>query len=277
MLEKIDLKKVSGIALQAGREIMRIHRHAVEVTWKNDGSPLTEADRCAHTVICDGLETTFPEIPILSEESRSVPYEERKEWKTYWCIDPIDGTKEFIRKNGEFTVNIALIQECAPVLGVVFAPALRKMYMAKKGEGAYVCTLDDSGNQTHEKQLPLFPQSNTTDQLKVVASKSHMSEATQRFIDALSGTARNLELVSKGSSLKICMVAEGTADIYPRIAPTMEWDTAAAQAVAMESGKNIYIYEESVLPNAYLQTDKTALQPLIYNKPDLHNPSFVAV
>lgn len=251
MLNNIDLEVVVAIAKDAGDAIMKIYTKDFTVDYKDDKSPLTEADTISNEIICQALEKAYPEIPLLSEENKEVPYEARKEWEYYWCIDPIDGTKEFIKKNGEFTVNIALIHKDTPVLGVVYAPALGDMYKAKKGNGAF----------KNNQKLPLKVNEAPKESLKVVASKSHLSEETQAFIDEVAKSTQNIEQVSKGSSLKLVMVAEGSADIYPRLGPTMEWDTAAADAIARESGKMTYQYE------SYL--------PVIYNKQDLLNPWFL--
>ena len=203
------------------------------------------------------MKNLYPDIPILSEENKAVPFEARKEWEFFWCVDPIDGTKEFIKKNGEFTVNIALIQVDTPVLGVVFAPAMNEMYYAKKDEGAF----------KNGEKLPLSVNASPQKHLNIVASKSHLSEETQAFIDKLAETTEEIRQVSKGSSLKLVMVAEGSADVYPRLAPTMEWDTAAADAIVRESGKMSYQYAPASA------TENT--EPLRYNKADLLNPWFV--
>ena len=247
MLHKIEIEDIKNIALRAGEEIMKIYVKDFSVEYKDDKSPLTEADRLSHDIICDALSRYG--LPILSEEGKMTSYDERKDWEYYWCIDPIDGTKEFIKKNDEFTVNIALIHNDTPVLGVVYAPAINELYSAKKGEGAF----------KNGQRLPLQVNDNPAEKLYVVASKSHLSDETQAFIDALK--TKELEQVSKGSSLKLCMVAEGLADIYPRLAPTMEWDTAAADAVVRESGKMTYQFEND--------------EPVVYNKENLLNPWFV--
>ena len=248
MLESVKLEKVVEVATEAGEAIMEIYQKDFDVEYKKDSSPLTEADRRAHAIIASRLEAMYPNIPLLSEEGKSISYEERKKWNCYWCIDPIDGTKEFIKKNDEFTINIALIEDGEPVLGVVYAPAINELYSAKKGSGAFL----------NGKRLPIRNNKEKST-LKVVASKSHLSKETQEFIDALGADV--IEQVSRGSSLKLCMVASGEADIYPRLAPTMEWDTAAADAIVRESGKMTYIYDEE--------------QPLQYNKDNLLNPWFV--
>jgi len=254
MLETIELEAVIAIAKEAGEAIMQIYRRDFAVEYKEDASPLTEADTCSNAIITAALQARYPEIPILSEEGKAIPYETRREWDCFWLIDPIDGTKEFIKKNDEFTVNIALIRGSEPVLGVVYAPAMGDMYAAKRGEGAY----------KNGMPLPLQRNEAPEQTLRIVASKSHLSEETQAFIDALAQTTQKIEQVSKGSSLKLCMVAEGDADIYPRLAPTMEWDTAAADAVVRESGKMTYQYD----PDG-------STVPVVYNKENLLNPWFV--
>jgi len=263
MLNSINLKEIEDIAQIAGNAIMKIYKKDFQIEYKDDESPLTEADTESNDIICSKLQEIYPSIPILSEENKLIEYEDRKNWEYYWCIDPIDGTKEFIKKNGEFTVNIALIHKGIPVLGVVYAPAIDKMYVAKKGEGAFLNGL----------RLPLQKGER---EFTVVASKSHLSEETQKFIDELKEEYPKLKADSKGSSLKLCMVAEGSADIYPRIAPTMEWDTAAAHAIVLESGKNVFQYDAEIPSFEYLEkSDK--LQEMVYNKEDLLNPYFVVV
>jgi len=246
MLKNINLKEIVSIAKEAGAAIMEIYKKDFKIEYKDDKLPLTEADTKANEIICNALIELYPNIPIMSEENKQIDYGVRKDWEYYWCIDPIDGTKEFIKKNDEFTVNIALIQKNTPVLGIVYAPAINEMYTAKKGYGAFKNGL----------KLPIRRDDNN---YVVVASKSHMSDETQDFIDNIK-TDKNKELISKGSSLKLCMVADGTADIYPRLAPTMEWDTAAAHAVVLESKKKVLDYEDS--------------KPLLYNKEDLLNRWF---
>lgn len=249
MLEEIDIATIVAIAKNAGDEIMKIYEKDFSVVYKDDKSPLTEADTKSNEIICKALEELYPTIPILSEENKVALYEERKIWEYFWLIDPIDGTKEFIKKNGEFTVNIALVFKNEPVLGVVYAPAMNDMYYAKKGDGAF----------KNNQKLPLFDNKTPKEKLYVVASKSHLSVETQSYIDALE--TKTVEQVSKGSSLKLCMVATGEADVYPRLAPTMEWDTAAADAIVRESGKMTYQFETH--------------SPVVYNKENLLNPWFI--
>ena len=250
MIEKIDIADIVMLAKKAGNAIMKIYSQDFEVEYKADNSPLTRADKIANKIIEQGLGKISKEIPILSEEGKNTAYKERKEWQYFWLVDPLDGTKEFVKKNGEFTVNIALIHKGVPVIGVVYAPALDICYWAQKGTGAF----------KDGKKLP-FKQAQTNN-YKVVVSRSHMSIETQVFIDKISN--KNLELVPMGSSLKICLVAEGTASIYPRMGSTMEWDTAAAHAIVNESGFTLRRYKEADVYSKFL-----------YNKHNLLNDWFV--
>ena len=245
MLKNIDINEIKNIALKAGKAIMQVYERDFEIYEKEDKSPLSEADLLSNTIICEAL-AKF-NLPILSEENSIISFEERKNWEYFFLVDPLDGTKEFIKRNGEFTVNIALIHKQSPVLGVVYAPALNLMYSAKKGEGAF-------------KNDELLPLALNKDTYKIVASKSHMSDETKDFIDKLE-VDKKKELISMGSSLKLCLVASAEADIYPRLAPTMEWDTAAADAIVREAKKMSY--------------DFYSKKPLLYNKENLKNPYFV--
>ena len=249
MLKDIQIDDIVAIAKEAGDVIMEIYQRDFKIGYKDDNSPLTEADVASNAVIVKAL--TKYDLPIMSEEEKEIPYEERKDWEYYWCIDPIDGTKEFIKKNDEFTVNIALIQKDNPVLGVVYAPALNEMYFAKQGEGAF----------KNNQKLPLKRNRTPEISLVVVASKSHLSKETEDFLHEVAKTTQSITEHSRGSSLKLVMVAEGEADIYPRLAPTMEWDTAAADAIVRESGKMTYQFEKN--------------KPIVYNKENLLNPSFI--
>lgn len=248
-------------ALKAGSAIMDIYNSDdFEVEKKADHSPLTKADRVAHDIIVSHLEKT--NIPILSEEGKNIPYEERKNWKQLWIVDPIDGTKEFIKRNGEFTVNIALIENHEPVLGVIYCPALHKLYFgdqdgAFKIEEVQEMNFDEQLNRT--VKLPLHTISDK--KITVVASKSHLSPETEDFIHKLKKENHDVTLISKGSSLKLCMVAEGLADYYPRFAPTMEWDTAAGQAIC--EAANCDVIDQS--------TQKT----MLYNRKELLNNWFL--
>ncbi len=247
--ENIKIEEIIDIAIKAGKKIMDIYEKDFLIEYKSDNSPLTQADKASNQIICNELKKLHEKIPLLSEENKYIDYSKRKNWEYFFCIDPLDGTKEFIKKNDEFTVNIALIHKNTPVLGVVYAPALETLYYAKKGEGAFKNNI----------KLPFFINKNPKEKLQVVSSKSHLSKETQEFILQLD--SNNIEHISIGSSLKLCMVAEGTADIYPRLAPTMEWDTAAADAIVREAGKMTYHYDS-----------KSCLK---YNKENLLNPWFV--
>ena len=246
---------LAAIVQEAHQEILAIYdREAdIEVAFKSDESPLTAADRAANAVICAGL-SVLPEIyPIISEENKLIAFDERKNYPFYWLVDPLDGTKEFIRRNGEFTVNIALIHEGRPVLGVVGVPVSGEIFWAKKGEGAY-----RRAASGQEQRITAAPFTLTETNLKVVASRSHLNEATAAYIEQL----KDPQLVSRGSSLKLLALAMGEAHLYPRLAPTMEWDTGAAQIILEEAGGKVCRFSDH--------------QPLAYNKEDLTNPSFIA-
>ena len=233
MLSQVNIQDIVTIAKEAGNAIMQIYKQDFKVEYKQDSSPLTLADKKANDIIEDGLNRLSVSFPILSEEGKETPYEDRKHWEYFWLIDPLDGTKEFIKKNGEFTVNIALIYKDTPVLGVVYAPALDVCYWAKQGVGAF----------KDGQKLPIKT-ANQRNTYKIVASRSHMSDETQAFIDTID-TQKEKELISIGSSLKICLVAEGEADIYPRLGPTMEWDTGAAHAIVNEANCTLIKYTKN--------------------------------
>ncbi|MEM7298688.1 MAG: 3'(2'),5'-bisphosphate nucleotidase CysQ [Bacteroidota bacterium] len=246
------LSIAKNAALAAGEEILKIYESGdFSIEAKADNSPLTQADKAAHRKIVDFLEKT--KIPILSEEGRNVSYAERSKWEFFWMVDPLDGTKEFIKKNGEFTVNIALIHDHEPILGVVYPPVLKELYWAVKGQGSFV---------ESEGDVLILKTSNgdlSEEGVKVVASRSHMSSETEVY---LSNFVKP-EVVSKGSSLKFLLVASGSADVYPRFGPTMEWDTAAAHIIVTESGGRVVLQDEQT--------------PLSYNKKELLNPYFIVL
>ncbi|MFP3860225.1 MAG: 3'(2'),5'-bisphosphate nucleotidase CysQ [Bacteroidales bacterium] len=253
-------------ALLAGKEINTVYGQSdFEVEEKEDETPLTLADRKAHEKIKAYLKET--DIPLLSEEGRDIPYSERESWDYFWLVDPLDGTKEFIKRNGEFTVNIALIHKGKPILGVVFAPYVSDLYFGCEKFGAYKIEGVDEQLMKFEdldelmKAGDILPKKSDRKELIIVASRSHMNDDTQQYVDALREKFGDAKFVSKGSSLKICMVAEGGADVYPRFAPTMEWDTAAGHAVALAAG--------------FLVTEKDEKTPLRYNKKELKNPWFI--
>ena len=255
-------------AVKAGQAIMEVYE-SPETDWeverKADNSPLTLADRKAHAVICGYLrETPFH---ILSEEGRHAEYAERKDVETMWIVDPLDGTKEFLKRNGEFTVNIALCHEGSPIVGAIYVPARRQLYTgivcADESE-VFRKTLGEDFEPVSCEKLPLKDGAAHRmggGTFVVVASRSHLSEETEQFVARMRSEHGDVELRSAGSSLKICLVAEGEADVYPRLAPTMEWDTAAGQAVAEAAGCSV--------------TDAGSGQSLRYNKEDLHNPYFI--
>lgn len=246
------LGPVIALAREAGEAILKIYAEVnPSVEYKKDSSPLTHADLASHRVLVDGLTSLAPGYPVLSEESSDIPYQQRMKWRRFWLVDPLDGTKEFLRRNGEFTVNIALMQDGSPVLGVVSAPVLNRLYCAAKGAGSW--------RVDGEERQPIHVAGPRVGTVRVVMSRTHGSG--EENLDQFTGGASNCEFVSMGSSLKFCLVAEGAADVYPRLGPTMEWDTAAAQCVVEQAGGTV--------------TDLDG-NPMRYNKPNLLNPGFVA-
>ena len=242
---------MATLAVQAGAAILEVYNSdAFDVQEKDDKSPLTAADLAAHHVIVDGLAALTPDIPVLSEESAKLPYAERSAWQRYWLVDPLDGTREFIKRNGEFTVNIALIDAGVPILSVVHVPVTGVSYLACQGQGASRQEAGGEPQAISVRKLGAGP-------IMVVGSRSHRGESLNQFLDKLG----EHDMVGMGSSLKLCLVAEGAADIYPRLGPTSEWDTAAAQCVVEQAGGFV--------------TD-TDMQPLRYNTKDsLLNPFFL--
>ncbi len=254
-------------ALKAGKKILSIYDDPAmdfQIEKKADNSPLTIADRKAHEVIVALLKET--DYPILSEEGKSIDYATRNSWKTLWVVDPLDGTKEFIKRNGEFTVNIALVSQGAPVMGVIYLPVKKELYFGESSIGAYkIDSIENLNNEIKHiddliKLAKRLPNIQRSDKFVVVASRSHLTPETETFIEKLKLEHSNIDLISSGSSIKICLVAEGKADVYPRFAPTMEWDTAAGDAIARAAGMTV------------TQPDGT---PLIYNKENLLNPWFI--
>ena len=249
-------------AFDAGNKILYFYRTGYDVETKSDNSPLTSADKAANSVIVEALKQTG--IPVLSEEEKTVPYETRKTWEYLWIVDPLDGTKEFIKHNDEFTVNIALVHHGTPVLGVVYCPPLKTFYFGSNTNGAFKVTVNDNTAVNPEKVIAdaaRLPLKQPQRKFKVVASRSHMNRETHAYIEKLRHTRGDIELISKGSSLKLCEVAEGSADIYPRFAPTSEWDTAAAHAVVTAAGGRVLNAETG--------------RPLNYNKANILNPWFI--
>ncbi len=259
------LFRIVMIAAEAGDAIADVYNSDFTSEEKADGSPITRADKRASEIISSGLSAWCPDVPVLSEEGADIPYAVRKTWRRFWMVDPLDGTKEFVKRNGQFTVNIALIDCGKPVLGVIYAPSLDLFYFAQEGAGSYrmkgrkalagLKSVDDLRSRAEKMPLPRADRPFT-----VVASRSHLSKETQDCIDEIRRTHADLALVNVGSSLKFCMVAEGVAEFYPRFGPTMEWDIAAGQVIAQEAGATVAGGDG---------------MPLRYNKEDLHNPWFI--
>ncbi len=248
--------KILPILREASRAILEIYadEDRFKAELKADNSPLTAADKRANQIICDALTDLYPDIPIISEENKQAAYEMRSGYTRYFLVDPLDGTKEFIKRNGEFTVNIAYLEGQLLVGGFVFVPCTGMAYMAEHGGGAYTISADNEKTLLRSQPFYLMDEG-----LNVVASRSHRDPMTEKIISALNTP----EIVSTGSSLKFLLIAEGRAHFYPRLAPTMEWDTAAAQCVLEEAGGSVLQYN--------------SLLPLVYNKPDLLNPHFIAM
>lgn len=256
-------------AVLAGQDILEVYSREFHIELKEDKSPLTEADRKSHQRITAVLSDTG--LPVLSEEGRDIPFAERSQWTKFWLVDPLDGTREFIKRNGEFTVNIALIINGEAVMGVIYAPVISALYFGGEEIGSYKTEAEpdfllhmihshDIMHRLMETAVRI-PLRNKERPFTVVASRSHMSDETASFIDSLRQTHGDLQMISKGSSLKLCLVAEGAADVYPRFAPTMEWDTAAGQAIARGAG--------------YTVINPADNSPVIYNKENLLNPWFI--
>ena len=261
--EEIILNAINA-AIEAGCAIMKIYESDdFEIEQKSDQSPLTLADKRSHDIIKSVLQNT--DYPILSEEGRDIDYSERKKWDNFWLVDPLDGTKEFIKKNDEFTVNIAFISKGRAVLGIIYVPVKKELYFAAQDFGSVKCMECESEFSSIEEirskgiRLPIEQWDKRS--IAVVGSRSHMSEPTEAFIEKLRSNYSDVKLISRGSSLKLCMVAEGGAQLYPRFAPTMEWDTAAGQAIVEISGGEVLKYPD--------------LDPLLYNKEELKNPWFI--
>jgi 3'(2'), 5'-bisphosphate nucleotidase len=269
-MQEVQEKSLLLLAIQAsvdaGKEIKTIYHSEYSIDYKKDQSPLTIADIAANRIICEQLAES--QLPLISEENRTVDYNVRKHWEYFWLIDPLDGTKEFINGNGEFTVNIALIHNNKPIMGIIYAPVPDILYFASEPTGAF--RLDDVQKTwvaplLLEKIISIsrpIPFEDSSNKLTVAGSRSHMNERTAKYIEQLSLTTPELTVISRGSSLKFCAIAEGSADIYPRFGPTMEWDTAAGNAIINIAGGKV------------LKADGSG--PLIYNKPELLNPDFIA-
>lgn len=244
------LPAIIDIAEQAGHAILEIYQQdsdAFNITGKADDSPLTAADLASHQLIVNALQQLTPELPILSEEAADISWDVRQQWQRYWLVDPLDGTKEFIKRNGEFTVNIALIEHGEPVMGVIHAPVLNKTYYAAKGEGAFVKTA--TGVSAAKVSKP-------ADVIRVVGSRSHPSPELAGYLAQFP----EHDMVPVGSSLKFCLVAEGSADVYPRFGPTMQWDTGAGHIIALEAGARVSF---------------EGIASKVYQRENLRNPGFI--
>ncbi|NVJ59069.1 MAG: 3'(2'),5'-bisphosphate nucleotidase CysQ [Gammaproteobacteria bacterium] len=254
MNPKDYLQDVILLAKRAGEAILEVyHSEDIEQEQKSDDSPLTRADLASHRVIVDGLRALTPDIPVLSEESKGISAAERQSWPTYWLVDPLDGTKEFIARNDEFTVNIALIDNNQSVLGVIYVPVFEVTYSAAKEHGAFKQERSEALEKISVRKVP---SDKGTKRYTVVASRRHGLDKVEKLCRQMP----SFDLASRGSSLKMCLVAEGKADLYPRLAPTSEWDTAAAQIIVEEAGGQLV---------------RTDFEPMRYNtKDELLNPHF---
>jgi len=249
-------------SIKAGKAVLDIYTNGFDIEYKDDNSPLTTADKKAHSIINDFLQKT--DYPILSEEGASISYEERKTWDTFWIVDPLDGTKEFIKKNGEFTINIALIKNAVPILGVIYVPVTKTLYFASKDTGSYKTNniSEFSSFDIIKNSATALPTPSNSREYTIVASRSHINDETKQYIQKKKKTLKNIIILSQGSSLKLCMIAENKADVYPRFGPTMEWDIAAGHAIIKYAGGEIIDY--------------TTQQELKYNKQIIKNPWFIA-
>jgi 3'(2'), 5'-bisphosphate nucleotidase len=261
------LRVAIDAAIAGGKKIMQVYDSInISITLKKDFSPLTEADIESNEIIKGYLKETG--LPFLSEEEKGIPYDERRDWNLFWMVDPLDGTKEFIKRNGEFTVNIALIKGRAPLMGIIYAPYLKDLYFSCPGSGSYKISKAGSERFTNKTLNDLFamasrlPFSAGRERITAIGSRSHMSLKTRAYFRKLRKKYKNPEILKIGSALKLCLVAEGKADLYPRFSPSMEWDIAAGHAIIEGAGFIIYEYSNN--------------KPLSYNKENLMNPFFIA-
>jgi len=253
-------------AISAGNAALEVYNQDFEVIEKSDHSPLTLADTRSHAIISQALQST--DVPVLSEEGRDIAFKDRKDWKRLWIVDPLDGTKEFVKKNGEFTVNIALVENHRPIMGVIYVPVLSRLYFGIREKGAFRSDLADPAHiedtlidSLIESAASISINKEETGVYKIVGSRSHLTPEVEAFVEDKKRDYDHVEFISAGSSLKFCQVAEGNADIYPRFGPTMEWDTAAGQVIAQAAGALVYRHDTG--------------EDLIYNKENLKNPWFV--
>jgi 3'(2'), 5'-bisphosphate nucleotidase len=257
MLTSQDTLPLLDLAKQAGELILRVYQTDFSVHYKDDRSPLTEADTQSDALITEGLKRLHPHIPILSEESQEVPYEDRKNWEYFWLVDPLDGTREFVKKNGAFTINIALVHHTLPVFGLIYAPVFQTAYYAHQDGGSFKVSSEAlTPQRLHPKPIPAPPEP-----LVVLGSRSHPHPEFAAFLAEKEAAYPQVEVLTIGSALKFGWIAEGKADLYPRYGPTMEWDTAAGQIILNEVGKNVLNLETGTI--------------LTYNKECLRNPGFM--
>jgi 3'(2'), 5'-bisphosphate nucleotidase len=253
-----DISLLADVARKAGAAILEIYHSAdMGLSYKEDNSPLTMADKRSNQIICDALMQHYPSVPIIAEENKEIAYSERKDWQDFWLVDPLDGTKEFVKKRDEFTINIAYVEDKRPVFGLIYVPVTGVMYYAIKGQGAFKQIGEAAAMAIHKG-----PHYSTLSTVRCVASRSHNTTETAEFIKALEASGKQIELRSAGSALKFCLLAENEADVYPRFSPCMEWDTAAADIIIEEAGGQV------------LQVDNG--RPLSYNKESLLSPFFIA-
>jgi 3'(2'), 5'-bisphosphate nucleotidase len=252
----VALMPLLEAAREAGAAILEVYGRDFEVDYKEDQSPLTEADKASNEVIMKFLRSGHPDVPVISEENKQLEYGERRNWSRFWLVDPLDGTKEFIKRNGQFTVNIALVENGEPVIGVVHRPVTATSYVGVRGEGAW--RIAGAADPVRIKGGPHYADQAA---VRVVASRSHLTPEVEQFVEGLRDAGKTVDFLSAGSSLKLCLVAEGAADVYPRFGPTMEWDTGAAHAVAAAAGRSVL--------------DAETRKPLRYNKENLLNPYFI--
>lgn len=265
MIQSIHIVDIVKIAFEAGAKILEVYKSdGVNIAFKQDDSPITIADKKSHDFICENLLKRYPHIPLISEEGDIPLYKQRKQWRTAWLIDPLDGTKEFIKRNGEFTVNIGLIENNTPILGVIYCPAQDIMYFASSLLGSYkLANCKDTFASIHSENELLsiaqrLPIEHPKDSFRVVVSRSHFSNDTQAYIDKMQQKHGDVHIIEAGSSIKMCLIAEGVADVYPRLSYSMEWDTAAGEAIVKYSGGIVEEYGTGT--------------PLQYNKENLKNP-----
>lgn len=252
-------------SVEAGFAILEVYNQDFAVEEKEDKSPLTLADKRSHEIIMSHL--TLFDIPVLSEEGKAIDYHVRKKWDYFWMVDPLDGTKEFIKRNDEFTVNIALVKENKPIMGVIYVPVLKQLYFAAKDFGAYLIVLDSgfdlkdcSLERLIKESIPVDVHSVKPRPFTIVGSRSHATRELEEYVEQKKKEHDAVDFISAGSSLKLCRVAEGSADVYPRLGPTMEWDTAAGHIIAECAGASVFRADNG--------------EPLLYNKENLLNPWF---